>query len=229
MKCTIVALFSAGLLALGASAALAAPQSKPGEFDYYVLSMSWSPQFCATKSGQGPKGDLQCRASQAHDFVLHGLWPQYAKGGWPAACSTTRKVPDDIVQRLQPIMPSVTLPQHEWDKHGTCSGKDVGGYFDDAAAAFNAVRIPSVYQLPAVANHTSPDQIRVDFLASNPALSPKSVAVVCDKSGRELMEVRVCLDKALKPVGCGADVLRDQCPNDDDVTVRPVSARRTGK
>lgn len=48
-----------------------------GVFDYYVLSLSWSPTFCLTH-----QNDSQC-SGKGYGFVLHGLWPQYARGGWP--------------------------------------------------------------------------------------------------------------------------------------------------
>ena len=66
-----------------ATAATAAPRSQgqSGEFDFYVLSLSWSPTFCLTHPG-----NEQC-SGKGYGFVLHGLWPQYARGGWPASCA----------------------------------------------------------------------------------------------------------------------------------------------
>ncbi len=55
-------------------------QGQAGDFDFYVLSLSWSPTFCLTH----PQ-DQQC-TGKGYGFVLHGLWPQYARGGWPASC-----------------------------------------------------------------------------------------------------------------------------------------------
>jgi ribonuclease I len=52
-------------------------ESVAGVFDYYLLTLSWSPTFCLTH-----KDDAQC-SGKGYGFVLHGLWPQYAKGGWP--------------------------------------------------------------------------------------------------------------------------------------------------
>jgi len=136
------------VLAVVAGAVLSGSGTAPGTFDYYVLSLSWSPEYCATSGGNAPNGDLQCRGAKKYGFVLHGLWPQYAKGGWPTTCSTTRAVPPEVIDRVLPIMPSRALPQHEWDKHGTCSGKDVGAYFDDAARA-DPSRLPGGQSGPA--------------------------------------------------------------------------------
>ena len=49
-------------------------KGRPGEFDYYALALSWSPEHCAIK----PADREQC--SRQLGFVLHGLWPQYQRG-----------------------------------------------------------------------------------------------------------------------------------------------------
>src|SRR5215470_3353187 len=45
-------------------------------FDYYVLSLSWSPEHCAEPAGHGDT--QQCASTRHFAFVLHGLWPQFA-------------------------------------------------------------------------------------------------------------------------------------------------------
>ena len=49
-----------------------------GNFDYYVMALSWSPSYCESH----PDEDEQC-AHKGYGFVLHGLWPQYDGGGGP--------------------------------------------------------------------------------------------------------------------------------------------------
>ena len=56
-------------------------QSVAGVFDYYLLALSWSPTFCLTH-----QKDAQC-SGKGYGFVLHGLWPQYTRGGWPQSLS----------------------------------------------------------------------------------------------------------------------------------------------
>jgi ribonuclease T2 len=92
--------------------------SKPGKFDYYVLSLSWSPEHCAEK----PSDDSQCGTTRRYAFVVHGLWPQYENGGYPQNCSVDDPLTDGDVQKALDIMPSEDLIRHEWQKHGTCSG-----------------------------------------------------------------------------------------------------------
>jgi ribonuclease T2 len=64
-----------------------AGQGIPGEFDYYVLVLSWSPSFCADSAERNPEGaarNPQC-GPRPFSFVVHGLWPQYEKG-YPQFC-----------------------------------------------------------------------------------------------------------------------------------------------
>ncbi len=46
---------------------------KAGDFDYYVMSLSWSPASCEL-TGEA-RGDPQCDAGNGRGWVLHGLWP----------------------------------------------------------------------------------------------------------------------------------------------------------
>src|SRR5215471_18018763 len=62
-------------------------QNAPGEFDYYVLSLSWSPSYCEEAEERGNTGrsqQIQC-GGRPFSFVVHGLWPQYERG-YPEYC-----------------------------------------------------------------------------------------------------------------------------------------------
>src|SRR4051812_35381200 len=88
-----------------------------GQFDYYAVALSWSPSFCATRGD-----NAECDRSRPLGFVMHGLWPQYANG-YPESCSNER-LPADVRAKYASLFPSPTLIDHEWKKHGTCSGLD---------------------------------------------------------------------------------------------------------
>ena len=54
-------------------------QNAPGEFDFYVLSLSWSPSFCAEAAERGNNSrsqEIQCGGRPFY-LVVHGHWPQY--------------------------------------------------------------------------------------------------------------------------------------------------------
>src|SRR5580693_10574306 len=81
-------LISLGLLGVAAGGASAQDrrQNTPGEFDFYVLSLSWSPSFCeeASERGSEQRSQAQC-GGRPFSFVVHGLWPQY-EHGFPEYC-----------------------------------------------------------------------------------------------------------------------------------------------
>ncbi|XKH35970.1 hypothetical protein ACIU1J_01340 [Azospirillum doebereinerae] len=147
MRTIVAALLSAlvaGLFAAGP--AWAQKRAEPGVFDYYVLSLSWSPAFCARAKG-APDPD-QCGTDRKPGFVVHGLWPQYADGGYPATCTRDRNVPKSVVDQTMPVMPSVGLMVYQWSKHGTCSGLNATDYFAKLRAAHAKVAIPEGLKAP---------------------------------------------------------------------------------
>lgn len=195
------------LLTLGLFAVLALPAAErdrkigePGQFDYYLMTLSWSPAYCAGRTS-GPN-DPQCGTGRSFAFVLHGLWPQYLKthegSYWPQFCSTERGLPD--ARTMLDIMPSTSLIKHEWSRHGTCSGMDAKAYFDTARKAFGSIRIPARFQSPRDYITISPQDVKKEFLQANRGLTPNMIAVAC--SSNYLSEVRVCLDRNLKPIPC---------------------------
>jgi ribonuclease T2 len=185
-------------------------------FDFYVLSLSWSPGFCATPSGK--KDDLQCGPQRHYGFVLHGLWPQYEQRGWPQDCSTEPLDPT-IVDRMLTIMPSPKLVRHEWTKHGTCSGLTSKEYFDEATQAFEGVTVPARYKAPLKQITVDPREMKRQFSAANPSYPADGFVVLC--SGRFLQEVRACVDKDLKGRPCNREVLRSACKA-REIIMRPV-------
>lgn len=188
----------------------ACADGEPGKFDYYVLTLSWSPEHCA----EAKRDRLQCGGQRHYGFVVHGLWPQYERG-YPDSCSAASGVPEAVVQDMLPLMPSEKLIRHEWEKHGTCSGKKPGDYFGMIRSTVRTIRIPDAFSNPGYPIDTTAAKIRRAFLDSNPGLE---LAVAC--KGKYLQEVRLCYDKAMHPRACGRDV-RNHCPS-SLVIMRPV-------
>lgn len=178
---------------------------EPGRFDYYVLALSWSPSWCAGKAG---RDDIeQCGGLRRYGFVVHGLWPQYAKGGYPASCAVPAPLPPRLVEDVLPLMPSRRLVEHEWAKHGTCSGADAPGYFAQVKAARERVRIPPALDARTPVEFDVAEVERL-FAAANPGLGPDAVAVTC--KGNRAAEIRICMDKSLAFRDCDRSV-RDTC------------------
>jgi ribonuclease T2 len=195
----------------------------PGDFDYYVLSLSWSPEFCAKKGKAAPPE--QCK-NKHFGYVEHGLWPQY-DFSYPHDCPNNQvpaDVPANLVQHVLGFMPGRDLIEHEWDKHGKCSGLSVNDYFVDAEKAFDAIHIPDKLKNLKTNLKTSPTTLANWFLQSNPQLKKDSLVIQCEKRSKKTYhnEIHICLDKQnLTPRSCTPYVLRDACQT-SSISVPPI-------
>lgn len=167
-------------------------------FDFYVLSLSWSPSYC---EAEGPDANRQqCGATRPYAFIVHGLWPQFERG-FPQDCGTDRrKVPDETVRTLYDLMPSAGLIRHEWQTHGSCSGLGQQDYFRVLRAAREKVAIPPAFRRLDDYRTLAPQEAEAAFQESNPDLPPDAIAVTCDR--RYLREVRICMTKDLDFRAC---------------------------
>ncbi|MBX3581542.1 MAG: ribonuclease T2 [Rhizobiaceae bacterium] len=185
-----------------------APSSLPlgTGFDFYVLSLSWSPSYCEAE-GQDANHQ-QCDGGRPYAFVVHGLWPQFQRG-FPENCPVEeREVPNSTLRLLYDIMPSAGLIRHQWRKHGSCSGLSQDDYFAVLRAARESVAIPARFRHLDGYVTIDPDEAEKAFVTANPTLRSDAVAVTCDR--RYLREVRVCMTKDLKFRSC-PEVDRRDC------------------
>jgi len=203
--------FAAALLCVpGANGAFGFDRNMPGEFDYYVLVLSWTPTYCR---GEGKlRNDAQCDLSKPRAFLLHGLWPQYEKG-WPEHCHMPTRpwVPDSVIAEMRDIMPNKNLLIHEYRTHGTCSGLEPEQFFAAARQAYNRVSVPASFLSPNPGLSESPDEIEHAFLDANPWLKPEMISITCRRGA--LLAIRVCFGRDLAPRACGANEdQRRLCP-----------------
>lgn len=181
---------------------------EPGAFDFYVLSLSWSPSYC---DGEGTRRDAdgQCAPGRKLGFVVHGLWPQYTRG-FPSKCGAfPRALTRDAMAAAGEIMPSAGLARHEWSTHGTCSGLDPTAYFKAVKDARQAVTIPDAYTKPASDLSTSPIEIARAFVEANKGLRTDMMTVTCKRG--QLEEVRICFSKDLNGFSSCPQVARQGC------------------
>jgi ribonuclease T2 len=172
----------------------AAPTSSGGgAFDYYLLSLSWSPSFCA--NGGAQRSRFQCAPGAHPGFVVHGLWPRLSRGSSPS-CNGSAFLPYSVVTGLRDLYPDDGLARHEWRAHGACSGKSPTGYFADVRAARDAVAIPPELKAPSQDQTLSPLDVQRAFFAANPRLRPGMMAVTCQRGA--LQEARICLSRDLR-------------------------------
>jgi ribonuclease T2 len=161
-------------------------------FDYYLLNLSWSPEFCHSHPNAA-----ECASHST--FVLHGLWPQNTNGSYPENCSTSPGPTDPA--SFSDIYPDQGLLEHEWRTHGTCSGLNADDFFTTARTAYKSVVIPATLGNLSAQISMPPSEIISLFTKANAGLSPDSMAVSCGNNF--LTAVELCLDKSLHPIACG--------------------------
>ena len=212
----------AAAAALWLSAAAAAPTPAelvaPADFDFYVLTLSWSPGFCDL--GGARKSPEQCGAGAAAGFVVHGLWPDNADRDDPSACGLKPDyIPSAVLAVGARVYPTRGLAIHEWREHGTCTGLDAAYYFRAVQYARDEFTIPDKFAAPHERFTVAPDEIVKAFAAVNANLTADSMAVTCERG--ELIDVRFCLTRDLRAFARCPKVARRSC-RDDSVAVSPV-------
>ncbi|HEY4380305.1 MAG TPA: ribonuclease T2 [Acidobacteriaceae bacterium] len=172
-------------------AALPAPTAAGQPFDFYLLNLSWSPEFCHSHSSSP-----ECASHLG--FVVHGLWPQNNDGTYPEHCPSRPGPTSDAV--WQGLMPTASLAQHEWQTHGTCTPYDADTYFGLIRRAFQSVKIPAEFTSAASQTMEPPAAILDSFAQINTGFPATSFALSCGNNYLTAMEV--CFDKSLKPIAC---------------------------
>jgi ribonuclease T2 len=222
-RATAAAALLAVLVAVPPALAQARPGAPPGEFDFYVLALSWSPSFCEATSERTSRS-MQCAGDRPFHFVVHGLWPQFQRG-FPEYCQVPAPVLENrTVSAMLDIMPAPGLVRHQWSKHGTCSGaRSAGAYFEQVRQARAKVRIPAEYESISEPRMVTPDEVEDAFVRVNPGLTREMIAVQCDQ--RRLREVRICIGRDMNFTAC-QEVDRRACRR-DQLVMPPVRPGRS--
>nr|AFK35006.1 unknown [Lotus japonicus] len=198
------------------------------EFDYFALALQWPGTYCQ-RTRHCCSNNACCRGSNAPTiFTIHGLWPDYNDGTWPACCTKSRFDPKEIstlTDALEKYWPSLscgspstcqggkgTFWAHEWEKHGTCSSPVFRNEYDYFLATLN---IYFKYNVTTVLNEAG-------YVPSNTEKYPlggivsaienafhMSPLIICSKGSVE--ELRLCFYNDFKPRDCavGQDIKTD--------------------
>ncbi len=167
----------------------------PGDFDFYVLALSWSPGFCALRES-GDRAKTQCAPTARNGFVVHGLWPQNEQG-YPTQCGITTRGPGRAAMEIAAgLYPEEDLALHQWRRHGSCSGLAPTDYFASVRTARERIVVPDIFTPEKAGFDISPRDLERRFIEANPGLHVESVAVSCRRD--VLQEVRICLTKDLR-------------------------------
>ncbi|WP_371170414.1 ribonuclease T2 family protein [Aliiroseovarius sp. 2305UL8-7] len=194
-----------GILWLVSAMGLFADGERAGEFDYYVLALSWSPNWCAVEGDK--RGSEQCDPERDLGWVVHGLWPQYEEG-WPSYCPTSARAPSRSMTKAQAdIFGAGGAAWYQWRKHGVCAGLPAEDYYALARQAYEQVNRPEVLRKLETPVRLPASVVEEAFLQANPDWHPDMLTITC-RSDR-IQEARLCLTKDLEPRECARDVRTD--------------------
>lgn len=203
-----------------------------GQFDSYVFSLEWTAAFCEGKSNLPECSAMTSGSFAASNLALHGLWPDKNNDashnyGYCGVDSHTQsldkgatwcQMPDiglsgGVLNRLTSAMPGTAscLQNHEWYKHGTCSGFSPDQYFTQAASLVEAVSATPFGQF--IASHVGQTVNSSDLLdafeSSFGSGSRQYVSLSCTNAHGSslLLDVRLHLANPLKPASQLAQML----------------------
>ncbi|MGJ5619902.1 ribonuclease T2 family protein [Sulfitobacter sp. MF3-043] len=192
-------------LLFGAAHTATAKNELAGEFDYFVLSLSWSPNWCAIEGDA--KRSPQCAEKSGHGWIMHGLWPQFHRG-YPSYCRTIERAPSrGMTSAMTDIMGTSGLAWHQWKKHGSCTGLSAQDYYALSRRAYALIERPAIFRKLDRSVRLPASIVEDAFLRSNPAIKADGITITCRNN--RIQEARICLSRQLTPVPCGQDVVRD--------------------
>ncbi|WP_237449502.1 ribonuclease T2 family protein [Novosphingobium silvae] len=164
----------------------------------YTLAASWSPDYCKTS---GDTRSLQCSAKRGRfGFILHGLWPEAARGPSPQWCALNPVPSPQLLREHLCMTPSPGLLAHEWAKHGSCMVGTPEKYFRVSAILWRSIHWPDADRLSRRKDLTA-GMLRDEFLAANPGWKRESVGIEASRKGW-LRELRLCYRADFRPGRC---------------------------
>lgn len=168
----------------------------------YTLAVSWAPEYCHGHAGD-PASRVECGGGNSFGWVLHGLWPDGVGAEWPQYCKAATLLAPATVRRNLCATPSPQLLQHEWSKHGTCSGLAPDAYFAKSTGMYARLRWPDMARLSHERQSTAGSLAHAVAIA-NPGIRAEAIRVTADRQGW-LDEIWFCLDRQLAPTRCRAN------------------------
>ena len=195
-----------------------------GQFDTYVFSLQWAAAFCEGKPGLPECADRAPGRFSSNNLTIHGLWPDKAGdsshtygycGVDPKVQALDRaatwcRMPDlnlasGTMSRLTEIMPGAAscLQNHEWYKHGSCSGFTPDEYYTRTAdlVAFVSTTKFGRFLSANKGRTVAADDLLAAFEGEFGAGTRTLVALNCTKAGGAdlLLDVRLTLSQPLRP------------------------------
>ncbi|PNT05262.2 hypothetical protein POPTR_014G174400v4 [Populus trichocarpa] len=189
------------------------------EFDYFALSLQWPGTYCR-HTRHCCSQNACCRGANAPtEFTIHGLWPDYNDGTWPACCTRSdfnEKEISTLHDALEKYWPSLSCGSpsschgtkgsfwaHEWEKHGTCSSPvvhDEYSYFSTTLNVYFKYNVTKVLNEAGYVPSNSEKYPLGGIVSAIENAFHATPQLVCSKG--DLEELRLCFYKDFKPRDC---------------------------
>ncbi|KAK3031827.1 hypothetical protein RJ639_035964 [Escallonia herrerae] len=171
------------------------------EFDYFVLALQWPGTFCR-RTRQCCSSNACCRgANTPSEFTIHGLWPDYNDGTWPACCTRSSFDVKEIAtlrQALEKYWPSLSC-----EKHGTCSSpvvRDEYSYFLTTLNVYFKYNVTEVLKEAGYVPSNSEKYPLGGIISAVQNAFHMTPLLICSKGA--VQELRLCFYKDFKPRDC---------------------------
>ncbi|ONK72380.1 uncharacterized protein A4U43_C04F18810 [Asparagus officinalis] len=237
---SLLLLLSLSFLFSKEAAANSLEAQKQREFDYFAFALQWPGTFCR-KTHHCCSQNGCCRPEPLTWFTIHGLWPDYDDGTWPACCSHTEfdiKKVSSLLPTLEKYWPTLSCGStsqcdgsrgsfwaHEWGKHGTCSYaviQDEYSYFSKALELYFKYNVTEILNDAGFFASNAEKYRLGDIVAAVKHAVGATPELVC-KHG-SVQELRICLTKDFKPRDCLIhSVAEDNASNSRSSCPRSVS------
>ncbi|PSR94985.1 Ribonuclease [Actinidia chinensis var. chinensis] len=181
---------------------------KQREFDYFALALQWPGTYCQ-KTRQCCSSNACCRGSNAPtEFTIHGLWPDYNDGTWPACCTHSEfdmgKV-SPLLDGLNKYWPSLSCGSSSTchEKHGTCSFpviRDEYEYFLTTLNVYFKYNVTKVLNEAGYVPSNSEKYPLGGVISAIQNAFHATPLLVCSNGAVE--ELRLCFYKDFKPRDC---------------------------
>jgi ribonuclease T2 len=165
----------------------------------YTLALIWAPEACQNRSDTIDAA-FACARGNRFGFTLHGLWPDGEGAIWPQYCAAAPRLPEALIRRHLCATPSAQLLQHEYAKHGTCTGLPPETYFARSTGLYGRLHFPDMRAIAGRRDLTA-RQFAAAFARVNPGLTAEMIRLNVNRRGW-LEEVWLCLDTRLRYRTC---------------------------
>lgn len=180
---------------------------------FFYLVRQWPTTYCSVEA--------QCTTDPARNaFSIHGLWPNYDRGGYPENCTNVRYDPStvsSIRSEMTAAWESYSEPNdrfwaHEWECHGTCTKLEQADFFRTVLELNQKYNLEEALQSAGIvpdndASYSTKDMS--DAIKEAYGVDPTIRCANRRLRGEQLLDsVFMCFNENLQPEDC-----EDACPS----------------